>query len=109
MTHEVAFPPQTLHRLARWAAFTGVALIVLRRFLYLTYPALMPSSAWRPELWLAGTLATAFFELILLFVLLGVPYCLFTAWRRAGQVVARELWIDCGTVVGLYLTALLLF
>jgi hypothetical protein len=69
--NEVRYQP-----LIRWAAFTGIALLVGRKLLSVTFPSFLPSSAWRPESWWAGVLASAAFELILLIFLLGVPFCI---------------------------------
>jgi hypothetical protein len=74
---------------------------------YATFPNALPSSAWRPESWLAGLLATAAFELILLVLLLGVPFCIYFFRLRPGHTRPRDLWIDCAADVSLYLTALL--
>ena len=92
----------------RWAAFTGIALLVVRRLVYVLFPNFLPSSAWRPESWLAGALANAVFELILLAFLVGVPCGIYVLRLRTANTNARDLLIDCAAVVGLYLSALLL-
>jgi hypothetical protein len=105
-TNEAGYQPRTLHRLTRWAAFAGIALMVVRRLVYVTFPNFLPSSAWRPEQWWAGVLITAVFELILLIVLLGVPFCIYFFGRR--YTGARDLLADCAAAGSLYLTALFL-
>ena len=107
-TNEAGYQPRTLHPLIRWAAFTGIALLVVRRLVYVTFPNFLPSSAWRPEAWWAGVLANAAFELILLMFLLGVPFCIYFFSLRTGQTSARDLLIDCAAAGTLYLTALFL-
>ena len=107
-TNEVRYQPRTLHPLIRWAAFTGIALLVVRRLVYVIFPNFLPSSRWRPESWLAGVLANAVFELIMLAFLLGVPFCIYYFRLRTGNTSARDLSIDCAAAVGLYLAALLL-
>jgi hypothetical protein len=97
---------RTLHPLIRWAAFAGIALLVVRRLVYLTFPNILPSSAWRPESWRAGLLADAVFELILVMFLLGVPFCIY--FFRLRYTSARDLLIDCAAGVSLYLIALFL-
>jgi hypothetical protein len=94
--------------LIRWAAFTGIALLAVRRLVYVTFPNLLPSSAWPPESWWAGLLANAVFELILLMFLLGVPIGIYFFRLRTGQTSGRDLLIDFAAAVGLYLAALLL-
>ena len=106
-TNEAGYQPRTLHPLIRWAAFTGIALLVVRRLVYVIFPGFLPSSAWRPESWLAGTLANAVFELILLAFLLGVPFGIYFLRLRTGNTNARDLLIDCAATVGLYVAALL--
>jgi hypothetical protein len=106
--NEARYQPRTILPLARWAAFAGIALLAVRRLLYLTFPNFLPSSAWRPESWGTGLLISAVFELILLVVLLGVPFCIYFFRLRTGHISARDLFIDCAAAVGLYLTALLL-
>ncbi len=91
----------------RWVAFTGIALLVVRRLLYVIFPTLLPSSRWRPESWVAGALANGVFELMMLALLLGVPCGIYFLRLRTGNTNARDLLIDCGAAVGLYLTALL--
>lgn len=107
-TNEAGYRPRSLHPLTRWAAFTGIALLLVRRFVYFAFPSFLPSSAWSPSLWLTGTLATAAFELIVLLLLLGVPFCLYFFRLRGGSTSARDLWIDCAATGALYLAALLL-
>jgi hypothetical protein len=107
-TNEAGDHPRSIHPLTRWAAFAGIALLVVRRLLYLTFPNLLPSSAWRPESWGTGLLISALFELILLIVLLGVPFCICLFRLRTGHTTARDLLIDCAAAASLYLTALLL-
>ena len=108
VTNEAGYKPQNPHRLIRWAAFTGIALLVVRRLTYVTFPNLLPSNAWRPESWWAGVLADAVFELILLTFLLGVPFCIYFFSRRPAHTSVRDLLINCAAAVSLYLTALLL-
>jgi hypothetical protein len=96
-----------MQRLTRWAAFTGIVLLVLRRFLYARFPGVLPSRAWRPESWFAGLLLNGIFELILLALLLAVPFCVYR-FRRAGLADGRDFAIDCAAVGALYLSALLL-
>ena len=105
-TNAAGYPPRTLYPLIRWAAFTGVALLVVRRLLYTTFPNFLPSSAWRPESWWAGVLINAVFELILLMFLLVVPFGIY--YFRLRYPSARDLLIDCAAAVSLYLTALFL-
>jgi hypothetical protein len=107
-TNEAGYRPRTIHPLTRWAAFTGIALLVVRRLLYRAFPNFLPSNAWRPESWGTGLLISAVLELILLVVLLGVPFCIYFFRLRAGHTNARDLLIDCAAAVSLYLTALLL-
>lgn len=107
-TNEAGYQPRTLRPPIRWAAFTGIALLVVRRLVYLTFPNFLPSRAWRPESWWAGVLANAVFELILLMFLLGVPICIYFFRLRTGQTSARDLSIDCAAAISLYLAALLL-
>jgi hypothetical protein len=105
-TNEAGYQPRTIYRLIRWAAFTGIALLVVRRLVYVTFPNFLPSSRWPPESWWAGVLSNAVFELLLLMFLLGVPFCIY--FFRLRYTSARELLIDCAAAGGLYLTALLL-
>jgi hypothetical protein len=107
-TNEAGYQPRALYPLIRWAAFTGIALLVVRRLVYVMFPNFLPSSAWPPESWWAGVLANAVFELILLTLLLGVPSGIYFLGLRKGHANARDLLIDCAAAVGLYLTALLL-
>ena len=107
-TNEAGYQPRTLHPLIRWAAFTGIALLVVRRLLYVTFPNFLPSSRWQPASWWAGVLANAAFELVLLAFLLGVPFCIYFFRLRKGHTSARDLLIDCAAAVSLYLTALFL-
>ncbi len=107
-TNEAGYQPRALYPLIRWAAFTGIALLVVRRLVYVMFPNFLPSSRWPPESWWAGVLANAVFELILLTLLLGVPFGIYFLRLRRGHTSARDLLIDCGAAVGLYLTALLL-
>src|ERR1022692_2848187 len=101
-TQEAASTRRDFVPLIRWAAFTGIGLLVMRRVTYSLFPGLLPSHAWRPQNWLAGTLATAGFELILLAILLGVPVGIYF-WRlRGGPTNGRALLIDCGAAAGLY-------
>ena len=106
--NEAGNQPRSIHPLIRWAAFTGIALLVVRRLVYVIFPNFLPSSAWRPESWWAGALANAVFELILLVFLLGVPFCIYRFRLRTGNTSVRDLLIDCAAAVGLYLTALLM-
>lgn len=105
-TNEAAHHPPALYHLARWAAFTGIFLLLARRLVYATFPNFLPSSAWRPESWWSGFLIDAAFELILLMVLLGVPVCMYFLRRR--YTSSRDLLIDCAAAGSLYLTALVL-
>jgi hypothetical protein len=107
-TNEAGYQPRTLHPLIRWAAFTGIALLVVRRLVYVIFPNFLPSSAWPPQLWWTGALLNAAFELILLVFLLGVPFGIYFFRLRTGNTNARDLMFDCAAAVGLYLTALLL-
>jgi hypothetical protein len=107
-TNEAPYQPRTIDPLIRWSAFAGIALLVVRRLLYLTFPNFLPSSAWRPESWGTGLLISAVFELILLVVLLGVPFGIYFFRLRSGHTTARDLFIDCAAAASLYLTALLL-
>jgi hypothetical protein len=104
--NEAGYQPRTIYPLIRWAAFTGVALLVMRRLVYATFPNFLPSSAWRPESWWAGLLINAVFELILLMFLLGVPFGIY--FFRLRYTSTRDLLIDCAGAVSLYLTALFL-
>ena len=106
--NEAGYRPDTLEPLIRGAALTGIALLVVRRFVYLLFPNFLPSSAWRPESWGAGLAISVAFELILLVALLGLPICIYFFRLRTGNTSARDLLIDCAFTVGLYLTALLL-
>jgi hypothetical protein len=105
-TNEAVYKPRALHPPIRWAAFTGIALLVVRRLVYVIFPGFLPSSAWRPESWWAGVLANAVFELILLMFLLGVPFCIY--FFRLRYTKSRDLLIDSAAAVCLYLTTLLL-
>jgi len=105
-TNEARYQPRALHPLIRWAAFTGIALLVVRRFVYVTFPNIRPSRAWPPGLWWEGLLVDAVFDLILLLFLLGVPFCIY--FFRLRYTSARDLLIDCAVAGSLYLTALLL-
>ena len=87
-------------------AFTGIALLLARRWVYVTFPNFLPSSRWRPELWRTGVLADAVFELTLLMFLLGVPACIY--WFRLRYTSSRDLLIDCAVAASLYLTTVLL-
>ena len=106
-TSEAEHQPRNL-LLIRWAAFTGIALLAVRRWVYATFPNFLPSSAWPRESWLAGVLASAAFELVLLVFLLGIPFCIYRFRLRAGHTGARDLLIDCAAAVSLYLAALFL-
>jgi len=107
-TNESGSHSRTLHPLARWAAFTGIALLALRKLVSLTFPNAIPSNAWQPESWAAGLLISAVFELILLTLLLGIPLWIYYFRLRTGNTNARDLLIDCAAAVTLYLTALFL-
>ena len=107
-TTEAGYQPRNVHPLIRWAAFTDIAFLVVRRLLYVTFPNFLPSSAWPPESWWAGVLADAVFELMLLMLLLGVPFCIYFFTLRTGHPSARDLLINCAAAVSLYLTTLLL-
>jgi hypothetical protein len=102
--NEVVYGSRTLHPLIRRAAFTGIALLVVRRLVYAIFPNFLPSSAWRPENWWAGALADASFELLVLVFLVGIPFCIYRTRHRS----ARDVLIDCAATAGLYLSALLL-
>ena len=80
----------------------------MRRLVYSIFPGWLPSSRWRPEHWLAGTLATAVFELIVLALLVGIPVCIYFFKLRTGHTSARDLCMDCAAAASLYLAALLL-
>lgn len=86
----------------------GHSLLAVRRLVSVTFPNFLPSSAWRPESWRAGVLASAVFDLILLMFLLGVPFCIYFFRLRTGHTSVRDLLIDCTAAGSLYLTALLL-
>lgn len=88
----------------RWAAFTGVALLVAKRLTRAAFPNLLPSSSWQPEFWWRGLALEAIFVLLLLALLLGVPYCIF----RSRHASARDLLFDLAAAVSLYLSTLLL-
>jgi hypothetical protein len=105
-TNQAGYQPRAVYPLIRWAAFTGIALLVVRRLLYVTSPGLLPSSAWPRESWLAAVLANAAFELFLLAILLGVPFCIY--FFRLRYTKSRDLLIDSAAAVCLYLTTLLL-
>jgi hypothetical protein len=94
--------------LIRWAAFAGIAMIVVRRLVYRAFPDFLPSSAWRPELWGAGLLLSVAFELLLLTLLIGVPAGIYYFKLRTGAANARDLAIDCAAAGSLYLAALFL-
>jgi hypothetical protein len=94
--------------LIRWAAFTGIALLALRKFVHLAFPNFLPSSAWPRESWRTGLLADAAFELCLLILLLAVPFSIYYFRLRKGHTTARDLLIDCAAAAALYLTTLLL-
>ena len=106
--NDAGYPPRAIHPLIRWAAFTGIALLIVRRLIHWTFPNALPSSAWRPKLWGVGLLADAVFDLVLLVLLLGVPFCIYYFRHCTGQRTARDLLIDCGAAAGLYITTLLL-
>lgn len=106
MTNEAVHQPRTLHPLTRWAAFTGIAVMGVRRLVSVTFPNFLPSSAWRPESWRAGVLISAVFELILLMALVGVPFCIY--FFRLRYTSARDLLMDCAAAGSLYLTAVFL-
>jgi hypothetical protein len=99
---------RTIQPLIRWAAFTGIILLVVRRFVYLAFPNLLPSRAWQPEWWRVGLLIDGIIELFLIILLLGVPVCIYFFRLRTGQTSVRDMLIDCASGVGLYLAALLL-
>lgn len=107
-TNDAGYLPRTRQRLIRWAAFTGIALLVVRRLVYATFPNFLPSRAWRPESWWTGVLINGVFELILLMVLIGVPFCIYFFKLRTGHTSARDLLIDCTAAGSLYLTTLFL-
>jgi hypothetical protein len=104
--NEAGYQPRTLQPLIRWAAFLGIGLLVARRLVSLAFPNFLPSSRWRPELWRTGLLTDAAFELLLVVLLLAIPVCIYFFRRRYTN--SRELLIDSGAAVILYLTALLL-
>ena len=105
--HEAGYAARTL-RWIRWAAFGGVTLLIVRRLLYVILPGFLPSSAWPRDSWLAGLLTDAAFELVLLTLLVGVPFCIYWFRLRAGRTTARDLLIDCAAAASLYLTTLFL-
>jgi hypothetical protein len=103
-TDELRSQARSLHPLIRRASLTGIALLVATRLTRAVSPNLLPSSSWRPEFcWLGVTIA-ATFELLLLVLLLGVPYCIF----RSRYASARDLLLDFAAAVSLYLATLLL-
>jgi hypothetical protein len=106
MASDTGYQPRTIHPLARWAAFAGIALMVVRSLVYRTFPNFLPSSAWPQKSWNEGVLISAVFELILLMVLVGVPFCIYFFRLRYKGV--RDLLIDCAVAGSLYLTALFL-
>jgi hypothetical protein len=101
--NEARYRPQTLHPLARWAAFTGIALLVVRRAARIAFPNLLPSNTWRPESWWIGVLIEGAFDLILL-LLLAVPFCIY----RSRHASVRDLLLDSAAAVSLCLAAVLL-
>ena len=107
-TNEAGSQSRARQTMIRLVAFTGIALLVVRRLIYVIFPNFLPSSRWRPESWVAAALANGLFELILLAFLLGVPLGIYFLRLRNGNTNARDLLIDCGAAVSLYLTALLL-
>jgi hypothetical protein len=104
--NEAGHQQRTFHPLVRWVAFTVIALMVVRKLVYVTFPSFLPSSAWRPETWRAGLLISVISEFILLLVLLGVPFCIYYFRRR--YTSARDLLIDCAAAGSLFLTVLFL-
>ncbi len=105
-TSESGYQPRSLQPLIRWAAFFGIALLVARKLLYASFPNLRPTSAWPHDLWWAGLLMEAVFDLILLAFLLGVPFFIFRL--RNARTTARDLLIDCAAAASLYATTLFL-
>jgi hypothetical protein len=101
-----AYQPRGLHPLIRWAAFTGIALLLMRRLISISFPQLLPSSAWRPESWWAGLLIDGTFDLIVVAFLLGIPFSIYVF--RLRYTNSRNLLIDCAAAVTLYFAALLL-
>ena len=106
--NEAGFHSRALPPLARWAAFTGIALLALRKVVSVTFPNAIPSNAWRPESWAAGLVMAAAFELLLLALLLAVPVCIYFFRLRSGNTNGRDLLIDCAAAATLYLAALFL-
>ena len=107
MENDLGYQSRHLHSI-RWAAFTGIALLAVRRLVYVTFPNVLPSRAWRPELWWAGALADAVFALIVLMFLVGVPFCIYFFRLRTGHTTVRDLLIDCAAAALLFLAVLLL-
>ena len=106
-THHAAFPSRTLQPLIRWAACTGIALLIVRRFVYALFPGFLPSNAWSVENWGAGLLFSAAFELTIVLLLVGAPTAIYFARRRLEYANPRDLVLDYAAVIGLYLTAFL--
>jgi len=105
VTNDVGFrPARPFIRQVRWAAFTGIALLVVRRLARVLFPNLLPSNSWRPESWWTGFLIDATFDLILLLLLLAVPFCIY----RSRHASVRDLLLDVAATVSLYLAAVLL-
>ena len=77
MAEELRSEARTLHALIRWATLTGITLLVAKRLTGALFPNLLLSSSWRPEFWWGSFAIEATFELFLLVLLLGVPYCIF--------------------------------
>ena len=101
---ELRSEAHSLHALIRWAALTGVLLLLLKKVVRAALPNLLPSNSWRPEFWWRGFAMEATFELLLLVLLLGLPYCMFRSRHRS----ARDLLLDFAAVVSLYGATLLL-
>ena len=108
LTHAEGYEARNVHPMIRWAAFTGIALLIVRRFVYATFPNVLPSARWPRESWVTGTILTMAFEAFVIALLLGVPYSIYRFRLRRGETNGRDLMIDCGAAGTLYLAALLL-
>ena len=105
------FPAQ-LRLYFRWSASLAIAVLILRRFLYVAVPTLLPRPSWHPatmaEKWTGLTFA-AFFDGLMILALLGSPLCLYLLFRlRASDSKQSQLWGDAVLLVALYALAALL-
>ena len=89
---------RAIHPPIRWVALAGIFFMVLRSLVYKIFPSFLPSSAWRPETWGEAVWIAAVFELILLTVLIGVPFCMY--YFRSRYTNSRELMLDCAAAAG---------